>query len=93
MCRTSYRQSKSIYGLQIILKKLFFSHMKKCIQDDHALLMTYCLLLWITLWCSHVISSGAKKNITLRIFPLYIFFRLHNVALKQNKQTEKKMVH
>ena len=73
---------------------ILFIHMKKCIQDDHTLLMTYCLLLWIALvYLHHVISSGVKKNITLRIFPLYIFFRLHDVTLKQNKQTEKKIVH
>ena len=72
---------------------ILFIHMKKCKEGNHTLLMTYCLLLLIALVSlHHVISSGAQKNMTLRILPLYIFFGLNDVILKQNKQTEKEIV-
>ena len=72
---------------------ILFIHMKKCKEGNHTLLMTYCLLLLIALvYLHHVISSGAKKNMTLRILPLYFFFELNDVILKQNKQTEKEIV-
>ena len=64
--------------------------MKKCKEGDHTLLMTYCLLLLIALVSlHHVISSGAKKNMTLRILPLYFFFELNDVILKQNKDRKR----
>ena len=71
---------------------ILFIHMKKCKEGNHTLLMTYCLLLIALVSLHHVISSGAKKNMTLRILPLYFFFELNDVILKQNKQTEKEIV-
>ena len=69
---------------------ILFIHVKKCKRDDNKLLIIYyCLLLLIALVSlHHVISSGAKKNITLRILALYIFFGLHDVILKQNKEKD-----